>query len=155
MLAGHTVSFNLLWCSYISLSVGSTWWTSVCPHSQLVSTCYSFGLKCSHEWYSGEVLEPLRGGVLWEVLGSLGEGNPVTPGFSSFDSSWSQVSNFVLLCASTVLCSITSRTKENGNWDWSSGSINSDNPSLLMNYLPQLFCSSVRTNYHRKLLPWQ
>lgn len=60
---------------------------SVCPHSQLVSACCSFGLKCSLEQHSGEVLGPLRGGVSPEVLGSQGEGNPVTPGFSSLVSS--------------------------------------------------------------------
>lgn len=82
----------------------------MCPHSQLVSSCCSFGLTCYLERHSGEVL---GGGVSWEVLGSWGEGNPVTLGFSSLASSWTQVSSFVLLCASTVLCSIPSKGKGN------------------------------------------
>lgn len=44
------------------------------------------------------MLGPLTGRVLWEVLGSLGDGRNVeNPGFSSFAPSWTQVSNFAVL----------------------------------------------------------
>lgn len=49
--------------------------------AQLGFPCFSLGVKCSLEQHSGEVLGPLRGRVLWVVLGSLGKGNQETSEF--------------------------------------------------------------------------
>lgn len=115
---------------------------------------YSFNLKRSIEWDSGEVLGPLRGGVLWkEVLGSLGKGNHETPGiFFSFGSfvSWIPASSLAAMhCTVFVLQCL--RLKGKGKLKaGTSGSTSSNNPSLQKNCLSQVFCSSVRSNYHRQ-----
>lgn len=141
--AGHTLSFNLRGFSLSRDHTSGTYGpSSGCAHSQLGSPCYSFSLKCSPECSGGSV-GPLRGGILREVLGSLGE-RLMRPQdffflFCSFVS-WPEQA-ILLCCTSTMSVLHYPKLKGKGRLrSGTSGCTSSNNPSPFINCLCRVFC---------------